>query len=197
MPPASTPHVADGRALLLVDRIRLRSCLVYQARKNSRQTLRWPVLTLPLLNVPGLVVCRRLRTAPHYRSRQTLPSAVCGPHQPLCGHTCYTTLLGVPGDAYLGQWPRIHPSHALLSTSLSTAKRSPSSDHLQTHGGTDRVHDNVVENICGIGQRAPKLLGRRTPAHQVCLQQFFKAGPGPAPNEGAYGPHLTPPPSDV
>eukprot|EP00752_Nemacystus_decipiens_P004782 g4353.t1 len=34
----------------------LRRCLVCQARKTSRQTVRWPVLSLPLPNSPGVLV---------------------------------------------------------------------------------------------------------------------------------------------
>ena len=34
----------------------LRRCLKFQARKTSRQTIRWPTLSLPLPNDPGILV---------------------------------------------------------------------------------------------------------------------------------------------
>ena len=34
----------------------VRRCLKCQARKTSRQTVRWPVLPIPLLNIPGVAV---------------------------------------------------------------------------------------------------------------------------------------------
>ena len=34
----------------------LRACYTYQARKNSRQAVRWPVLSLPLPGGPGVVI---------------------------------------------------------------------------------------------------------------------------------------------
>ena len=34
----------------------LRRCLKCQARKTSRQTIRWPILSIPLSNGPGIVV---------------------------------------------------------------------------------------------------------------------------------------------
>ena len=161
---------------------RLRSCLKCQARKTSRPTVRWPIISILLPGGPGIAVCvdrfGRLLVAPRGNTSillftgPTCSKSLQQSSQQRARPTFSSTCIFPSGD-----------SRAALS--LTTASRfllkafarrleaflgSESCHELlpskrQSWSGASEPHDGAN---AGIGrQRAPRSLGRASPSRQI------------------------------
>ena len=145
----------------------VRSCLVCQARKTSRQTVRWPVLTMPLPNAPGIVVGVDFfgplpLTARGYSyillftdrfSRRADMFAVTAAEFTAKGAAnifvnhyitlwgCPTTLISDNGLQFTSKLS------AAVYKLLGINKVTTSSYHPQTNGGTERVNHTMAQML--------------------------------------------------
>lgn len=143
----------------------LRACYTCQARKTTRQTVRWPVLSLPLPSGPGVVVAvdyfgplpvtprghayillftdrfsRRADMFPvsaaNFTAQGTADVLV---NQYMTKWGCMTTLLSDNGAHFCSKLS------AAIYELMGVRKVTTSSYHPQTNGGTERVNHTMAQ----------------------------------------------------
>ena len=181
----------------------LRSCLVCQARKTSRQTARWPIIAMPLPQGPGTVVgvdffgplpltakgnsyillftdrfSRRADmfavTAAEFTAKGTANIFV---NQYMTKWGCPTTLLSDNGLHFCSKL-----SMAIYEV-MKIKKVTTSSYHPQTNGGTERVNHTMAQMLAVAVNEQQNDWDVHLPHVEFAYNNSVNQSTGLAPNE--------------
>ncbi len=185
----------------------IRRCLTCQARKTSRQTIRWPILSLPLPNGPGIAVSvdyfgplpltprgnvhillftdrfsRRADMFPVSAAQFTAAGTAdifINEYITLWG--CPVTLLSDNGLQFTSKLSRI------VYERLGVRKINTSSYHPCTNGGVERVNHVLAQMLSMIGNEQQTDWDVLLPHVSSAYNNSVNAATGLAPNEVHIG----------
>ena len=190
----------------------LRHCLKYRARKTPRLTVRWPIISMPLPEGPGVSVSvdcfgplpvtprgntyillftdrfsRRVDmfpvTAAEFTAEGTAHILV-NQYIPVWG--CPRTILSDNGLQFYSKL-----SQAVYQL-LGVRKLATSSYHLNCNGGVERVNHTMAQMLAMVVNERQRRLRLASASSRIRLQQFRQRGDGSGAQRGPHGQTPTP-----